>query len=84
MAALIEAHFVGFAQIGKHMPLTPPIVTGIRITGTDTKLVAELKKTFSEDGHLVISPDVPEPGKEMLVFPPGEELNAVAKILWSE
>ena len=61
------------------MPLTPPVVTGIRITGTDAKLVSELKKTFSDDGHLVISPDLPEPGKEMLVFP-GEGLNAVAQI----
>ena len=79
MEVLIAAHFVGVAQIGKHIPITPPIVTGIRVTGTDTRLVATLKKTFSDDGHLVINPDIPEPGKEMLEFP-GEGQNAIASI----
>jgi len=76
---LIRAGFVGISQIGKHMPLIPPIVTGVRVTGTDAKLVAALKKAFSDDGHLIVSPDLPEPGKEMLVFP-GEGLNATATI----
>ncbi len=66
-AAVMHAGISVVNEIGAHIPAHAPIIEGVQVTGTNGRLVSELKKLMPNAG-IGLSPDSFVPGPELLEF----------------